>query len=100
MAGYQHGGNRNYQSANKFSGGQSRGTQVASKPVDSSVVLSTGLFAPDNEKSKATATIKLKEAVTIPAGAYINLYKNEDRKSDKSPIYRVQVRMAAPKPVK
>ena len=70
--------------------------QAASKPVQkeagkSDALFSTGLFAPSNSDSKAIATIKLKEAVTLPAGSYINLYES-DKKSDKSPLFKMQVR--------
>lgn len=63
------------------------------KPVaagTTAAIFSTGLFAP-REGSKSIATVQLKEAVTIPAGSYINMYE-ADSKGDKSPIFRLQVR--------
>ena len=59
-------------------------------------LLSTGLFKPENGKSKAIGTVKLKEGITIPAGSYINLYEVENRK-DTSPVFRLQVREAVAK---
>lgn len=61
-------------------------------------LLSTGLFAPDKEsKSKAIGSVKVKEAITIPAGSYINLYENDRRKSDTDPVFRLQIREATKK---
>jgi len=55
-------------------------------------LLSTGLFAPDKDsKSKAIGSVKVKEAITIPAGSYINLYENDRRKSDTDPVFRLQI---------
>lgn len=54
-------------------------------------ILTSGLFATDSTKSKAIASVQLKEAVKIPAGSYVNLYE-VDRKGDKSPVFRLQVR--------
>lgn len=81
--------------------GNKSATSTASKSVgsgsgDSEVILSTGLFTPSNKNSKALATIQVKEAVTIPAGAYINVYQNE-QKTEKHPVLRMQVRKAAAK---
>lgn len=55
------------------------------------VLFRTGLFAPRNENSKAIGTVQLKEDVVLKAGSYINLYENE-KKSDTSPIFSMQVR--------
>ena len=61
-------------------------------------LLSTGLFAPDKDsKSKAIGSVKVKEAITIPAGSYINLYENDRRKSDTDPVFRLQIREATKK---
>lgn len=65
----------------------------------STALLSTGLFAPDREGSKAVATVRIKEAVTIPAGSYINLYESDRSKGEKSPMFRLQIREATKKPV-
>lgn len=91
------------QSGNRPQGPQNSntGTQRSNTAVQKSVgatgaaksteaLFSTGLFAP-REGSKSVATVQLKEAVTIPAGSYINLYQSE-AKSDKSPIFRMQIR--------
>lgn len=53
-------------------------------------IFSTGLFAP-REGSKSIATVQLKEAVTLPAGSYINMYEAETKVEGK-PIFRLQVR--------
>jgi hypothetical protein len=61
--------------------------------VKKDALFTTGIFAPHPQsKGKAIATVQLKEAVTIPAGSYINLYECEERKTDKSPLFRMQVR--------
>jgi hypothetical protein len=61
-------------------------------------LLTTGLFAPDKDsKSKAIGSVKVKEAITIPAGSYINLYENDRRKSDTDPLFRLQIREATKK---
>lgn len=57
-----------------------------------SSLYSTGLFAPDSDRSKAVGTVKVKETITIPAGSYINLYENDRRKGDKDPVFKLQVR--------
>ena len=77
---------------------QSGGGNTVAKTTttDSSVLFSTGLFAPDNEKSKAMATVKIKEDLVIPAGSYINLYENEAT-SERSPKIRLQIRKASVK---
>jgi hypothetical protein len=87
-------------------GGANRGsmnsTQRTAAPVASTTggtngkvaaLWATGLFAPHAEsKSPAIGTIQVKEDVLIPAGSYINLFQNDKRSSDKSPLYRIQVR--------
>ena len=84
-----------YVSRNSGSNNQQRNTPAMSSGDSSkTAILTTGLFAPENSKSKAIGTIKLKEAVTLPAGSYINLYE-VDRKGDKSPVFRLQVREAS-----
>lgn len=57
-----------------------------------SSLYSTGLFAPDSDRSKAVGTVRVKETITIPAGSYINLYENDRRKGDKDPVFKLQVR--------
>jgi hypothetical protein len=51
----------------------------------------TGLFAPNKEGVKSIGSVQVKEAITIPAGSYINLYENDKRKSDASPIFNLSV---------
>lgn len=77
-------GNNVSSNNNRTVGGSSAGQKKTE------AIFSTGLFAP-REGSKSVATIQLKESVTIPAGAYINLY-SVDQKTEKSPIFRMQVR--------
>jgi hypothetical protein len=67
---------------------QSAGTSKTA----SNALYSTGLFAPDGDRSKAVGTVRVKEAITIPAGSYINLYENDRRKGDKDPVFKLQVR--------
>jgi hypothetical protein len=64
---------------------------VAGSTSASTALLSTGLFAPDREGSKAEATVRTKEAITIPAGSYINLYK-ADKVVEGKPTYKLQIR--------
>lgn len=72
---------------------QVRSGSSDSNAVKKDALFTTGIFAPHPQsKGKAIATVQLKEAVTIPAGSYINLYECEDRKTDKSPLFRMQVR--------
>lgn len=61
--------------------------KVGAKPA----LFTTGLFRPDSEKSKALASIRLKEALTIPAGSYINLYTVDEPKEN-GPTHRIQVK--------
>lgn len=77
-------------------------SKTAAAPVSGGdkveALLSTGLFAPDKDsKSKAIGSVKVKEAITIPAGSYINLYENDRRKSDTDPVFRLQIREATKK---
>ena len=66
--------------------------QSAGSKTASNALYSTGLFAPDGDRSKAVGTVKVKETITIPAGSYINLYENDRRKGDKDPVFKLQVR--------
>ena len=76
------------------SGNMARSTQqsAGTSKTASNALYSTGLFAPDGDRSKAVGTVKVKETITIPAGSYINLYENERRKGDKDPVFKLQVR--------
>ena len=69
----------------------------AGSSTKSDALFSTGLFAPDKEGSKALGTVKVKETITIPAGSYINLYENDRRKTDKDPMFKLQIREATKK---
>lgn len=69
----------------------------SSKPVVAATtdrpkaIFSTGLFAPNKEGVRSKGSVQLKEDVILPAGSYINLYENEDRKGDTSPVFKLQV---------
>ena len=81
-------------SGSSFSKGGSSSSSTGST-VKSSALVNTGLFAPEEgSPSKAVASVKLKEAVTIPAGSYINLYENDRRKKDSDPVFKLQIREA------
>jgi hypothetical protein len=83
------------------SSGSSYSKPVAHKPeasaAKSDALFSSGLFTPDNEKSKAIGTVRVKETITIPAGSYINLYENDRKKTDKDPVFKLQIREATKK---
>lgn len=80
-----------------FSKGGSSSSGTVSKAKTEALV-NTGLFAPEEgSPSKAIASVKLKEAVTIPAGSYINLYENDRRKQDTDPVFKLQIREAKKK---
>jgi hypothetical protein len=89
------GGNSNARPTNTAPRGNGGGNAVPSasgaRATSEDTVFSTGLFKPLNENSKAVATIQLKEDVVLKAGMYINLYE-ADAKTEKSPIFRVQIR--------
>lgn len=90
MAGYQP---RNSGNNTNRPGNMSQATSGAPVKAASTALFSSGLFAPeDASKTKAVASVKTKEAITIPAGSYVNLYEVEDRKGDKSPIFKLQIR--------
>jgi hypothetical protein len=88
---------RNSGAQNNYRRQDSSSTSTSMKGEVKKALLSTGLFAPDEgSKTKAAATVRVKEAVTIPAGAYINLYEN-DRTDGKGPIFKLQIREAVKK---
>jgi hypothetical protein len=84
----------NAQKSNSFQGksaGNSSRTTAAPVAAESASLFTTGLFK--SEKGPALASVKVKEDILIPAGAYINLYEvDEDRKTDTGPVYRIQIR--------
>jgi hypothetical protein len=51
----------------------------------------TGLFAPNKEGVKSIGSVQVKEDVVIPAGSYINLYENDKRTSEKSPMFSLSI---------
>jgi hypothetical protein len=59
------------------------------RPAD---LFRTGLFVPDREGVSAMASVQVKEDVMIPAGSYITIYKNDDKKSEKSPDFSLVVK--------
>lgn len=88
-------GNNNNQ--NKSSFGNRGGFQKQQQTGTTSArpaLFTTGLFKP--EKGAAIGSVKTKEAVTIPAGSYINLYEVENKVEGK-PVFRIQVREASKK---
>ncbi len=54
-------------------------------------LFSTGLFAPNKEGVKSLGSVQVKEDVMIPAGSYINLYENDKRTSDTSPVFNISI---------
>lgn len=78
--------------ASNSSSNTARSSSASTGKTAVSALYSTGLFAPDGDKSKAVGTVKVKETITIPAGSYINLYENDRRKDDKDPVFKLQVR--------
>lgn len=79
-----------------FSKGASSSGTVSKSKIEA--LVNTGLFAPEEgSPSKAIASVKLKEEVTIPAGSYINLYENDRRKKDSDPVFKLQIREAKKK---
>lgn len=79
-------------SGNMARSNTSAGSSEKAGTSAASSLYSTGLFAPDSDRSKAVGTVKVKETITIPAGSYINLYENDRRKGDKDPVFKLQVR--------
>lgn len=64
---------------------------AAGAAVKKTAIFRTGLFAPTKEGVKSLGSVQLKEEVILPAGSYINLYANDDRKSDSHPVFTVSV---------
>lgn len=79
-------------SGNKNAGAAApKGTTGGSATTKVENLFSTGMWV--QEKGPALASVQVKEAITIPAGAYINLYDNrDDKKSDAHPDFKVTVR--------
>jgi hypothetical protein len=70
----------------------SRPMQQAPTTEKVEAIFRTGLFLPDREGVAAMASVQVKEDVTIPAGSYITIYKNDDKKSEKSPDFSLVVK--------
>lgn len=81
------------QNASKFGNKSTPVTNSVAKPAGEKreTIYRTGLFTSDKEGSKTLASVKVKEAVTIPAGSYINLYHNTDKKTPEGPDYTITV---------
>lgn len=89
-----------YNSGTKYSGQKNQpvagtkavantGAAAATTKVEN--LFQTGMWL--QEKGPALASVQVKEDITIPAGAYINLYDNRgDKKSDAHPDFKVTVR--------
>ena len=60
------------------------------------ILLSSGLFRPKSEKSKAVASVVTEITQDIPAGTtvYLDLYQNEDVVEGK-PLYKIQLKKKA-----
>lgn len=79
--------------------GQMRGTKAVAPATKATTgtgekreyILSTGLFAPTKAGVKSLGSVQVKESVTIPAGAFINLYENDNRTSEKQPVFRLTI---------
>lgn len=83
-----------YNSGTKYSGSKNSTAPVAAPKATTAKVenvFTTGMWL--QEKGPALASVQVKEDITIPAGAYINLYDNRgDKKSDAHPDFKVTVR--------
>lgn len=90
---------------NNQSQGNRFGNKPAGKPASSApraagpkpeVVLSSGLFKPKSEKSKALASVSTTIEQDIPAGTtvYIDVYANEDVQEGK-PTHKLQIKKRA-----
>lgn len=91
-----------YNSGTKYSGGKNQvAGGMASKPVATTTtgkkesLFSTGLFVKKDDagnpvEGATLASVQIKEAVTLPAGSWINLYQNEP-KTPKHPEFSIKV---------
>jgi len=80
-----------YNSAVKYSGNKAPVAKSAggTNGKKTEAIFSTGLWA--QEGGKSLATVQVREDIMIPAGSYINLYQS-DKKDEKSPDFKIQVR--------
>lgn len=58
-------------------------------------LFTTGLFRPTKEGVKSLGSVQVKEAITIPAGSYINIYEVDDKSrfknADTAPDFTLKV---------
>lgn len=94
-------------SSNRF-GGQNKGNQAvrsaggstggapAARGPKPEILLSSGLFKPKSEKSKAVASVVTEITQDIPAGTtvYLDLYQNEVTAEGK-PLFKIQLKKKA-----
>lgn len=86
-SGTKYSGQKNQAAVAPRTGAASTGTTVAK--VEN--LFQTGMWL--QEKGPALASVQVQEDITIPAGAYINLYDNRsDKKTEKHPDFKVTVR--------
>ena len=99
MAGFQANRYQPNSGANKATGAQhtKKVANTGNATGSRNVLFRTGLFKSDKEGVKSLASALVKEAITIPAGSYINLYANDDKKTDASPDFSITVVELAPK---
>jgi hypothetical protein len=73
-------------------GGQ-QGTAPAVRGPKPEIILSSGLFKPKSEKSKAVASVVTEITQDIPAGTtvYLDLYQNEVTAEGK-PLFKIQLK--------
>lgn len=89
----------NQSSGNRFSKPASAPAKSAPRegaPVKPELILSSGLFKPKSEKSKAFASVAVTVEKDIPAGTqvYLDVYLNEDAAEGK-PIAKIQMKKRA-----
>lgn len=85
-------GNKGATSAAPRQGGASGSAPRAAGPKPE-ILLSSGLFKPKSEKSKAVASVVTEITQDIPAGTtvYMDLYQNEVTAEGK-PLYKIQLK--------
>jgi hypothetical protein len=89
-----YGNNNSGNFARKPASGSTTTSRPTQQPTTERVeaIFRTGLFLPDREGVAAMASVQVKEDVMIPAGSYITIYKNDEKKSDKSPDFSLVVK--------
>lgn len=76
---------------NTATSNSSRSATTAGAKTARKSVYKTGLFAPNKEGVKSIGSVQVKEDVLIPAGSYINLYENLERKGETSPVFSLAI---------